>query len=82
MSRLPDDLRANLPDDLAEAQLAGIDIADVDENVRLWGPTRNREVNAVCSSNSHPCTRRGSASVTNDCCDLPEGPGWSSKTAY
>jgi len=38
MSRLPDDLRANLPDDLAEAQLAGIDIADVDENVRLWGP--------------------------------------------
>jgi len=37
MSRLPDDLRANLPDDLAEAQLAGIDIADVDENVRLWG---------------------------------------------
>jgi DNA helicase-2/ATP-dependent DNA helicase PcrA len=38
MSRLPDALRDDLPEDLAGAEIAGIDTADVDEDVRLWGP--------------------------------------------
>ena len=38
MSRLPDAVRDELPDDLADAEIAGIDTADVDEDVRLWGP--------------------------------------------
>ena len=38
MSRLPDSVRDELPADLADAEIAGIDIADVDEDVRLWGP--------------------------------------------
>jgi DNA helicase-2/ATP-dependent DNA helicase PcrA len=38
MSRIPDALRADLPDELADAEIAGIDTADVDEDVRLWGP--------------------------------------------
>lgn len=38
MSRLPDALRDDLPDELADAEIAGIETADVDEDVRLWGP--------------------------------------------
>ena len=38
MSRTPQELRDALPADLADAEIAGIDTADVDENVRLWGP--------------------------------------------
>jgi len=38
MSRLPDAVRENLPEDLADAEIAGIETADVDEDVRLWGP--------------------------------------------
>jgi len=38
MSRVPEELRDALPDDLADAEIVGIDTADVDENVRLWGP--------------------------------------------
>jgi DNA helicase-2/ATP-dependent DNA helicase PcrA len=38
MSRLPDAVRDGLPDELADAEIAGVDVADVDENVRLWGP--------------------------------------------
>ena len=38
MSRLPDSVRQNLPDDLADAEIAGVETADVDEDVRLWGP--------------------------------------------
>ena len=38
MSRLPDELRENLPDELADAEIAGVDTADADEDVRLWGP--------------------------------------------
>lgn len=38
MSRLPDSLRENLPPELEDAEIAGVDTADVDEDVRLWGP--------------------------------------------
>lgn len=38
MSRLPDAVREGLPDELADVEIAGVDVADVDENVRLWGP--------------------------------------------
>ena len=38
MSRLPDAVRDGLPDELADAEIAGVGAADVDENVRLWGP--------------------------------------------
>jgi len=38
MSRLPEEVRENLPADLADAEIAGVGTADVDEDVRLWGP--------------------------------------------
>jgi len=38
MSRIPDELRDSLPEDLADAEIVGTETADVDENVRLWGP--------------------------------------------
>lgn len=38
MSRVPDELKSQLPDELKEASIYGTDTADVDENVRLWGP--------------------------------------------
>lgn len=38
MSRIPDSLRTHLPEDLSEAEIVGVETADVDEDVRLWGP--------------------------------------------
>lgn len=38
MSRMPEELRQQLPEALKAAEIAGIETADVDENVRLWGP--------------------------------------------
>lgn len=38
MSRIPDQLRNQLPNELSEAEIVGVETADVDENVRLWGP--------------------------------------------
>jgi DNA helicase-2/ATP-dependent DNA helicase PcrA len=38
MSRLPEAIRDDLPADLVEAEIAGIETSDVDEDVRLWGP--------------------------------------------
>jgi DNA helicase-2/ATP-dependent DNA helicase PcrA len=38
MNRIPEEVRNALPEDLADAEIAGTDTADVNENVRLWGP--------------------------------------------
>lgn len=37
MSRLPDSVQDGLPDKLADAEIAGVSVADVDESLRLWG---------------------------------------------
>lgn len=38
MSRLPDQLRRALPEELKEAEIVGVDVADVADDLRLWGP--------------------------------------------
>ena len=62
MSRLPDPVRSQLPADLEDAEIAGIETADVDENVRLWGPPGTgkstqsalRTATRACEEDLHP----------------------------
>lgn len=38
LTRIPDELREALPDDLDDAEMTGTDVAAADESVRLYGP--------------------------------------------